>query len=71
MSDLREDLSATADSVGQDAEELIAIERQKEAAAGTPRAAALGEEARRLTESLSRKVRAEAEIEDRIARRGD
>jgi hypothetical protein len=71
VSDLREDLGATADAVVKDAERLIGVERRKEAVAGTPSGDALGEEAIRLTESLSRKVRAEAAIADRMAKGGD
>ena len=68
VSDFRDDLRATTDSVVRDAERLIAVEREKEAAAGTPRGEALEVEARRLTASLARKVRAEADLTDRIAR---
>lgn len=71
MSELREDLNATADSVVKDAEQLISVERQKQDAAGSPRADALGEEAIRLVDSISRKVRAEADIADRMAERED
>jgi hypothetical protein len=67
MSDLREDLDATADSVVRDAEQLISVERQKQEVAGSARADALGEEAIRLADSLTRKVRAEAEIADQMA----
>lgn len=68
---LREDLNATADSVVRDAERLIRIEREKQDHAGTTRGDALGEEALRLADSLRRKVRAEAEIADRMAERAD
>jgi hypothetical protein len=71
MSDLKDDLDATADSVVHDAERLIAIEREKQDAAGTARGDALGEEAVRLADSLSRKVRAEATIADRMVDRND
>ena len=69
MSGLREDLDATADSVVKDAERLISVERQKKDATGSARAEALGDEALRIAAELSRKVRAEAEITDRLAQR--
>ena len=71
MSDLREDLDATADSVVQDAERLIAVEREKQAAAGTIRGDRLGDEAKRLADSISRKVVVEDELADKLAEQAD
>jgi len=71
MSDLRDDLDATADSVVQDAERLIAVEREKQAAAGTLRGDRLGDEARRLADSISRKVIVEDELADKLAEQAD
>jgi hypothetical protein len=62
MSELREDLNATADSVIKDAEQLIEVERRKQDATTTSDADALGDEAVRLADTLTRKVRAEADI---------
>jgi hypothetical protein len=71
MSDLREDLDATADSVVQDAQRLIDVERAKQAAAGTIRAGQLGDEARRLSDSIARKVVVEDVIADTLGRHTD
>jgi hypothetical protein len=71
MSDLRDDLDATADSVVQDAERLIAVEREKQAAAGTLRGDRLGDEAKQLAASISRKVVVEDELADRLAEDAD
>ena len=71
MSDLRDDLDATADSVVQDAERLIAVEREKQAAAGTIRGDRLGDEANRLSDSIARKVVVEDEIADTLAEGAD
>ena len=71
MSDLQDDLDATADSVVRDAERLIVVEREKQQTGGTMRGDTLSEEAIRLTDELSRKVRAEADIADRIAEHAD
>ena len=71
MSDLREDLDATADSVVQDAERLIVVEREKQAAAGTIRGDRLGDEAKRLADSISRKVVVEDALADKLAEQAD
>lgn len=71
MSDLQEDLDATVESVIQDAERLIAVEREKQAAVGTIRGDRLGDEARRLSSSIARKVVVEDEIADKLAERAD
>jgi hypothetical protein len=71
VSDLEDDLDATADSVVQDAQRLIDVERQKQAAAGTTRAGHLGDEARRLSASIARKVVVEDVIADSLTRRAD
>lgn len=71
MSDLEEDLDATVESVVQDAERLIAVEREKQAAAGTIRGDRLGDEAKRLSDSIARKVAAQDEIADKLAERAD
>ena len=68
MSDLREDLDATADSVVRDAERLISVERDKQASNGA-RADRLGEEAVRIADELACKVRVEADLADRLGRR--
>ena len=71
MSDLEDDLDATADSVVRDAERLIAVEREKQASAGTLHGDRLGDEARRLSGSIARKVLVEDEIADKLAERAD
>jgi len=71
VSDLREDLDATVESVILDAERLIAVEREKQAAAGTIRGDLLGDEAQRLSSSIARKVRVEDEIADKLAEGAD
>ena len=71
MSDLKDDLDATADSVVQDAERLIAVEREKQAAAGSIRGDRLGDEAKRLSDSIARKVIVEDEIADKLAEGAD
>ena len=71
VSDLQDDLDATADSVVEDAQRLIDIERQKRALAGTMRAGRLGDEARRLSDSIARKVVVEDVIVERLGRRTD
>ena len=71
MSDLEDDLDATADSVVQDAQRLIDVEREKQSAAGTIRAGQLGDEARRLSASIARKVVVEDVIADTLTRRAD
>ena len=71
MSDLQEDLDATADSVVRDAERLIHVEREKQQVGGTTQADTLSNEAIRLADELSRKVRAEADIADRLAEHAD
>ena len=71
MSDLEEDLDATVESVVLDAERLIAVEREKQEAAGTLRGDRLGDEAKRLSHSISRKVAVEDEIADKLAERAD
>ena len=71
MSDLQDDLDATADSVVQDAERLIAVEREKQAAADRARGDRLGDEAKRLSDSIARKVIVEDEIADKLAEGAD
>ena len=71
LRDLEDDLDATADSVVRDAQRLIDVERHKQDAAGTIRAARLGDEARRLSDSIARKVVAEDVIVDKLGRRSD
>jgi len=71
VSDLQDDLDATVESVVQDAERLIAVEREKQAAAGTIRGDRLGDEAKRLSDSIARKVVVEDEIADTLAERAD
>jgi hypothetical protein len=71
MSDLNDDLDATTDSVVHDAERLITVEREKQAAAGTNRADRLGDEAKRIARSISRLVGVEDEIADKLAERDD
>ena len=70
MSDLEEDLDATVQSVVQDAERLIVVEHEKQAAAGTIRGE-LGDEAKRLTHSITRKVAVDDELADKLADRAD
>jgi hypothetical protein len=71
VSDLDDDLDATADSVVQDAQRLIVVEREKQAAAGTDRGDRLGDEAKRIAGSISRQVVAEDRIADKLAERDD
>jgi hypothetical protein len=71
MSDLQDDLDATVESVVRDAERLIAVEREKQAAAGTILGDRLGDEARHLASSITRKVLVEDEIADRLAEHAD
>lgn len=71
MSDLQDDLDATADSVVRDAERLIVVEREKQQAAGTRRGDMLSDEAVRLTTELARKARVEAELADQLAEHAD
>lgn len=71
MSDLRDDLDATADSVVQDAQRLIDVEREKQLAGGTVRAGQLGDEARRLSDSIARKVVVQDVIADTLSKRTD
>ena len=62
MSDLQEDLDATVESVVQDAERLIAVEREKQAAAA--RSAATGWA---TGEAAVERDRAQGPVEDEIA----
>ena len=71
MSDLHDDLDATADSVVLDAERLIAVERAKQAAAGTLHGDRLGDEARQLSSSIARKVLIQDQIADKLAEGAD
>jgi hypothetical protein len=71
MSDLEDDLDATVESVVQDAERLITVEREKQAAAGTIRSDRLGDEALRISDSIARKVLVEDAIVDKLAERAD
>jgi hypothetical protein len=63
MSELHEDLRATADAIAGDAERLAAIEEEKaELADDDPKFVALSLEAQRIARSLVPKTTAELEL---------
>lgn len=63
MSDLEDDLRATADSIAADAERLAAIEEEKEGLdADDPRMVELSAESKRLAARLMPKTSAELEL---------
>ena len=63
MSDLEEDLRATADSIAADAERLAAIEEEKQRLeADDPRMVELSAESERLAARLMPKANAELDI---------
>jgi hypothetical protein len=63
VSDLDDDLRASADAIAGDAERLAAIETEKAAlGSGDPRIVPLSREARRIAEALVPKTSAELDI---------